>query len=157
MKKEQFPRMHASFYVSNINQTIEFYSQFFEASPTKQKSNYVKFELASPSLIISFIEDPSKVRSNFGHLGFQVDSLQELNKRFEKVKQQGISFLEENKVSCCYALQDKFWVTDPDGIKWEVYYFHEDVEFLDPFYQSDCCPSPSKEKEKMDKKERACC
>jgi hypothetical protein len=43
----------------------------------------------------------------------------------------------------CYAVQDKFWATDPDGHQWEVYYFHEDAEFNDPRYElsdtSACC------------------
>jgi hypothetical protein len=28
---------------------------------------------------------------------------------------------EEMLTTCCYAVQDKTWVTDPDGIKWEVF------------------------------------
>lgn len=51
--------------------------------------------------------------------------------------------LEEIGTACCYALQDKFWAADPDGHQWEVYYFHEDVEFNDPHYALEdakaCC------------------
>ena len=55
---------------------------------------------------------------------------------------------EEIGTACCYAVQDKFWVEDPDGIQWEVYYFHEDVEFNDPKFteeQTASCCSPNME------------
>jgi hypothetical protein len=58
-------------------------------------------------------------------------------------RKQGIVSKEEIGTSCCYAVQDKFWATDPDGHQWEVYYFHEDAEFNDPHYElsntSACC------------------
>ena len=60
---------------------------------------------------------------------------------------------EEIGTACCYAVQDKFWVTDPDGVQWEVYYFHEDVEFNDPKYAmedaSACCMPAKEEKPKV--------
>ena len=132
-----YPRMHVSCYVSNIAASISFYEQFFGVAPTKLRKDYAKFELIEPSLVISFLEAPEKVQNNFGHLGFQVASTIELQNILDRIKNLGFNFLEENNVSCCYALQDKFWVTDPDGIRWEVYYFHEDVTFNDPQYSAD--------------------
>jgi len=138
-----FPRMHVSLYVSNLDETIKFYTAFFGLHPTKIKPGYVKFILEKPSLIISMVENPSRVRSNFGHLGFQVETPEELESRRNIAKSLSLVSSEETGVNCCYATQDKFWVTDPDGIQWEVYYFHEDAEFNDPHYAeenaSQCC------------------
>ena len=66
-----------------------------------------------------------------------------MERRLEIARTQGIVSLEEIGTACCFAVQDKFWVDDPDGNQWEVYYFHEDVEFNDPKYQEEdasaCC------------------
>ena len=142
-----FPRMHVSLYVSNLAASVNFYSTFFGQPATKVKPGYAKYVLESPSLIISFIENPDRVQSNFGHLGFQLETAEEMQTRLEVARNQGIVSKEEIGTSCCYAVQDKFWATDPDGVQWEVYYFHEDAEFNDPHYEmqdaSACCMPPS--------------
>lgn len=129
-----FPRMHVSLYVSDLQQTITFYNTFFNQSPSKEKPKYVKYELEEPALIISFIESKDKVKANFGHLGFQVGTPMELNNRLERLKAANLVALEEVGTKCCYAVQDKFWVNDPDGHQWEIYFFHKDVDFNDPHY-----------------------
>ena len=134
MSNSSFPRMHVSLYVSNIQNSVLFYSAFFNQKPEKVKLGYAKFVLESPSLIISFVENKEKINSQFGHLGFQVDSAIELQSRLADAKNAGLQIVEEMGVSCCYAVQDKFWVMDPDGYHWEVYQFTEDAEFNDPRY-----------------------
>lgn len=149
----QFPRMHVSLYVSNIAQTTEFYTTFFGLEPVKVKPNYAKYILDSPSLIISFVENKERVKANFGHLGFQVETEAILSQKLAEAKNKKMAILEEMGTNCCYAKQDKFWVTDPDGVQWEVYYFHEDAEFNDPHYAnegvSNCCMPTSTEKQKI--------
>jgi catechol 2,3-dioxygenase-like lactoylglutathione lyase family enzyme len=148
--KTNYPKMHVSLYVKNIADTVEFYTSFFGTEVTKVEPKYAKFILDDPALIISFIENENKVKANFGHLGFQVDRIEELKSRLEKAKEKNLVELEEMGTSCCYALQDKFWVKDPDGYAWEVYYFHEDVKFNDPHYTLDekenCCTPAQSEK-----------
>lgn len=129
-----FPRMHVSLYVSDLSRTIDFYNKLFGQEPLKVKPRYAKYVLNEPSLIISFVESPEKVHSNFGHLGFQVETPEQLQERLQLARNSGIVSSEECGVSCCYAKQDKFWATDPDGTEWEVYYFHEDAHFNDPRY-----------------------
>ncbi|MDZ4839844.1 MAG: ArsI/CadI family heavy metal resistance metalloenzyme [Bacteroidota bacterium] len=135
--------MHVSLYVKNITETIDFYTRFFQIEPFKVKSDYVKYVLDSPSLIISFLENPDNVQSTFGHLGFQVETQEDFNIKLWQARKAKIISLEEIQTSCCYAVQDKYWVTDPDGYQWEVYYFKEDIEFEDPNYKSNlepiCC------------------
>lgn len=141
--KNQFPRMHVSLYVSNIAQSVNFYTHFFGQEPAKVKPNYAKYVLRSPSLIISFVENKDRVQSNFGHLGFQVETLAELETKLADAKSKNLVTKEEVGTNCCYARQDKFWVNDPDNIQWEVYYFHEDTDFNDPHYDNEeskaCC------------------
>jgi catechol 2,3-dioxygenase-like lactoylglutathione lyase family enzyme len=148
-----FPRMHVSLYVSNLAASVNFYSTFFGQPANKVKPGYAKYILDKPSLIISFIENSDRVQSNFGHLGFQVETFEEMSNLLDKARAQGIVSKEEIGTSCCYAVQDKFWATDPYGVQWEVYYFHEDAEFNDPHYASEdaaaCCMPTSEQKEKI--------
>lgn len=150
MKTNPYPRMHVSLYVSDIQKSVEFYTLFFGQEAVKVKPNYAKYVLESPSLIISFVENKERVQSNFGHLGFQVESIEDLNIKLWEAKKKNLVSKEEKGTNCCYAKQDKFWVTDPDGVQWEVYYFHKDAEFNDPHYEtkeaSACCMPEDKKK-----------
>jgi catechol 2,3-dioxygenase-like lactoylglutathione lyase family enzyme len=145
--------MHVSLYVSNLAASVNFYTTFFGQAAEKIKPGYAKYLLEKPSLIISFIENPERVQQNFGHLGFQLETVEEMSEWLNKARLQGIVSKEEIGTSCCYAIQDKFWATDPDGVQWEVYYFHEDAEFNDPHYASQdasaCCMPPVSQKEKI--------
>lgn len=157
MSKQIFPRMHVSLYVSNLEKTIHFYKGFFGVPADKIKPGYAKFILEEPSLIISFIENKERVQANFGHLGFQVETKELMEEKLEAARLLGIVSQEEIGTSCCYAIQDKFWAEDPDGIQWEVYYFHEDAEFNDPSYSSEdasacCMPLEREEKQKLNLK-----
>ena len=152
METAVFPRMHVSLYVSDLTATVNFYTAFFGQPAAKIRRGYAKYVLDKPSLIISFVENPDRVASNFGHLGFQVETVEEMEQRLEQARKTGLVPREEMGTNCCYAKQDKFWVNDPDGVEWEVYYFHEDAEFNDPRYQheydqangsSQCCITPA--------------
>lgn len=162
--------MHVSLYVADLGKTLSFYEDLFGQKPTKQKPGYGKFELTDPALVISFVENPGKAAPAFGHMGLRVGSEATLKSHFERIKAAGSETLEEQQTRCCYALQDKFWVADPDGYRWEVYYFHEDSEWNDPEYSAQegetCCdPALSSQEEKETcctprvgrLKEGACC
>ena len=157
MTTNPFPRMHVSLYVSNIAETVNFYTAFFGQPAVKIKPNYAKYVLDNPSLIISFVENKERVQQNFGHLGFQVETIEALKEQLAIAKTKNLPILEEMGTNCCYAMQDKFWVTDPDGVQWEVYFFHRDAEFNDPHYQKEeasaCCIPSSSEKPKIQLKD----
>lgn len=153
--------MHVSLYVSDLAATVNFYNTFFGQPASKVKKGYAKYELSNPGLIISFIENEERVQSNFGHLGIQVESKEAMESKLKMAREQGIVSLEEIGVSCCYAVQDKFWATDPDGVQWEVYYFHEDSEFNDPKYVGEeanaCCTPEEKPKVQIAEINNASC
>ncbi len=142
-EKNTFPKMHVSLYVSDISKTVDFYDAFFNKKADKVKTGYAKYILNAPALVISFVENPERVQSNFGHLGIQVDTEEKVHHYLNVAQSKGLDTKEEMGTNCCYAKQDKFWAADPDGHQWEIYYFHEDVEFNDPHYaleeQSACC------------------
>jgi catechol 2,3-dioxygenase-like lactoylglutathione lyase family enzyme len=160
--KNPYPRMHVSLYVSNLEASVSFYNSFFGLPAAKIRPGYAKYVLEQPSLIISFVENSERVQQNFGHLGFQVETPEELKARLQDAGSKGLLEKEEIGTSCCYAKQDKFWVSDPDGVQWEVYYFHEDSEFNDPRYElseaSVCCmPAEGKSRTKLSDLSVNCC
>jgi len=124
--------MHASLFVADLSKSVSFYTAFFGQEPVKVEADYAKFELTEPGLVFSLLENPDRVFPTFGHMGFRVASTEALQERLEAARQAGLPVREEMGTSCCYALQDKFWVSDPDGFQWEVYQFHGDVQFEDP-------------------------
>ena len=142
--------MHVSLYVNSVERTVKFYNTFFGQPAEKVKPGYAKYHLAEPSLIISFVENPERTAKQFGHLGIQVETRAEMERRLNVARSQNIVSKEEIGVACCYATQDKFWVNDPDGHQWEVYYFHADSEFNDPQFEEAsaeaCCTPAAKEK-----------
>lgn len=137
-QKSVFPRTHISLYVKDVNKTIAFYDQFFNQPAAKVKSDYAKYELDAPALTISFIENPEKAHA-VGHFGIQVKTKEELKEKLDLAQANGLVQLEENETACCYAVQDKFWVNDPDGYEWEVYRFISDVEKNDKRQVATCC------------------
>lgn len=146
-----FPRMHVSLYVSDLEKSMAFYNAFFGRQPDKIRNGYAKYILPSPSLVISFIENPALVNPLFGHLGFQVETKEEMETRLGVARDLKLVSKEETGINCCYAVQDKFWAGDPDGYQWEVYYFHEDAEFIDPRFEdasAQVCCMPLKRSEK---------
>lgn len=133
-------KFHLSFFVSDIEQSVGFYQKLFDTEPVKVKTDYAKFELDNPGLVISFIQNPEKVRADFGHLGFRVENEKDLAQKKAVLSETVKIELEEENTTCCYAVQDKFWVNDPDGYEWEIYHFLEDAEKKDKKHSAvQCC------------------
>ncbi len=154
-QKTIFPRTHISLYVKSIQDTVDFYTKFFNASAAKVEAGYAKFELDAPALTISFVETEKVPKPpHFGHLGIQVETKEELNEKLNLARGQKIVELEEIETACCYAIQDKFWVADPDGYEWEVYHFISDDSRMGSKgdTEGEACCAPSEKKE-----EAACC
>jgi len=114
-------RPHISIDVRNINNSIEFYRAFFGTEPAKVRDGYAKFELSSPPLNFTMNERDVPARGGLSHLGFEVKSTDDVLEAQLRLKKAGLSTAEEFETTCCYAKQDKIWITDPDGNQWEVF------------------------------------
>lgn len=120
-------KFHTNLPVHDIEATTRFYSLLFDEAPAKKKADYVKFLPKSVSLNISFHQaDDPKMRDL--HLGFEVSDGVELDRMYQRLKAEGLVGEERETSVCCYANQEKFWVVDPDGYKWELYVLLEDTE-----------------------------
>ncbi len=131
MTHTQTARMHVSLNAKSIEASVAFYRALFGAEPTKQRGDYAKFTLDEPGLVLSLNAAAAGAEAQGGalsHLGFQVAGDDELDALRNRVTRAGLTIsLDEPGVTCCYAVQNKFWVTDPDGNAWEFYRFLEDA------------------------------
>lgn len=120
--------MHVGLNVTNLEASIVFYSKVFGVEPVKVKSNYAKFLLKDPGLNFT-LRPVDRVEGNMiNHFGFQVFTSEELQTHKARLEKKGFFSRDENDTTCCYARQDKFWITDPDGHEWEFFLTKEDTE-----------------------------
>lgn len=111
---------HVSLNVSNIDASVAFYEKAFGVQATKRRPGYAKFDLVSPSLNLTMQEAP-RTGINASHFGVQVASSEDVAAARTRFEEAGLVTKTEDDTSCCYALQDKVWVEDPDGNAWEVF------------------------------------
>ena len=122
-------KVHVHMQVSDLEKSKEFYARFFGGAPVKDKPGYAKFlpELGPINLALSQGRTGTST-GTVNHMGVQVDSPQTVGRELARVKASGLPVEEEMGVDCCHANQDKFWVVDPDGVRWEVYHLNHDIE-----------------------------
>ncbi len=118
---------HVSLNVSNIDASVAFYEKAFGVRATKRRPGYAKFDLVSPSLNLTMQEAP-RTGVNASHFGVQVASTADVAAAWTRFKEAGLVTKTEDNTSCCYALQDKVWVEDPDGNAWEVFFVKGDTD-----------------------------
>ncbi|WNQ08856.1 ArsI/CadI family heavy metal resistance metalloenzyme [Paenibacillus aurantius] len=138
-------KMHVVLNVRKLEASLAFYRKLFDAEPTKVKENYAKFELNQPALHFSLNVRPYEDKGVLNHLGFQVDSKETVLAVKERLQKAGLVSFDEMDTTCCYAVQDKIWVTDPEGNSWEVFYTKADSEFESAEARSlpDVCCTPA--------------
>jgi catechol 2,3-dioxygenase-like lactoylglutathione lyase family enzyme len=118
-------RVQLALNVSDLEEAIEFYSKLFDAEPAKVRPGYANFAVAEPPLKLVLIEDASArgsgVAGALNHLGVEVPSPDEVAQATRRLAGEGLPTKVEEQTTCCYAVQDKVWVSDPDGAPWEIY------------------------------------
>ena len=113
-------RFHVRVSVKDLAESIGFYSKLFGAQPSVIKPDYAKWMLEDPR--VNFAISQRGRTAGVNHLGFQVESDEELTALRRQVSQAGIAALDEPGAACCYAKSDKHWIEDPQGIAWETFH-----------------------------------
>ena len=125
-------KTHLSINVLDLTRSVRFYEAFFGVSVHKRRPGYANFDLTEPPL--KFALNERGIAPGAGpldHLGFQVATREQVDAARDRLQAAGLATFDEKDTTCCYALQDKIWVHDPDGNAWEVYVLlddHEDEE-----------------------------
>ncbi len=113
-------RFHVHVAVPDLAQSIRFYSTLFGAEPTVTKADYAKWMLDDPRVNFAISQRGAGIGIN--HLGFQVDSGEELEALHDQLAAADRGVVAEMGANCCYAKSDKYWVKDPAGIAWESFH-----------------------------------
>lgn len=121
-------RFHLSLNVSDIDRTVSFLQLVLGMPPAKQRTDYAKFELDSPPLVLSLERQVPESAGSLNHLGFRFATLPELLTAQQRIEAAGIPVRREEGVECCYARQTKFWIHDLDQRLWEFYVLEGDLE-----------------------------
>jgi catechol 2,3-dioxygenase-like lactoylglutathione lyase family enzyme len=132
-------KAHVAIHVRDVSKSIEFYQRLFGIEPSKVRTGYAKFDVANPPLNFTLNEGASGEHGVLSHLGIQVASTADVLAVRQQWHERGLSTRDEMKTDCCYALQDKAWVRDPDGIEWEVFTVLEDNLPEKAISEKSCC------------------
>jgi catechol 2,3-dioxygenase-like lactoylglutathione lyase family enzyme len=124
-------RVQLALNVDNLAEGVAFYSKLFNTEPAKLKDGYANFAIAEPPLKLVLIENPGHGGS-INHLGVEVGSSDEVHAEIGRLTDEGMFTEEEMGTTCCFATQDKVWVTGPAGEKWEVYTVLADSDTFGP-------------------------
>ena len=136
-------RVQLALRVADLDASVRFYSKLFDIEPAKLRRGYANFAIAEPPLKLVLIEGQAGDETRLDHLGVEVASTDEVAEATDRLTTAGLATFEENDTSCCYALQDKVWVTGPGNEPWEVYVVNADTnDLLKVTDTSTCCHHP---------------
>lgn len=122
-------RPHLALTVADVERAIPFYRALFGIDPSKVRPGYAKFEVADPALNFTLNEgERANGLGAFNHAGIQVASTDDVLRARARLVEAGLATFDEMDTTCCYAKQDKIWVTAPDGESWEVFVTHQDAD-----------------------------
>jgi catechol 2,3-dioxygenase-like lactoylglutathione lyase family enzyme len=144
LKEVRALKPHVSINVRSIEKSVEFYRLMFGIEPAKVRRGYAKFDIQNPQLNLAMNEVQFNERGALSHLGIQVASTDDVLAIRERWNRAGLTTRDEMQTACCYAVQDKTWVSDPDGNEWEVFVVLEDnlPERASTTSTSCCSPDP---------------
>ena len=120
-------RVQLALNVDDLDEAVTFYSKLFNTEPAKRKPGYANFAVAEPPLKLVLLENPGN-GGTLNHLGVEVQSSEKVHEEITRLSGEGLFTDEEIGTTCCFATQDKVWVTGPAGEKWEVYTVLADSE-----------------------------
>jgi catechol 2,3-dioxygenase-like lactoylglutathione lyase family enzyme len=137
-------RIHIALESADVKRSIGFYETLFGQPPTKVRPGYAKFEVADPPVNLS-LNASSSARTAALHFGVQVKSTEAVSEATERFRAAGLMTEIEESVTCCYAVQDKVWIKDPDGNAWEIFVvLNADTPEHGKAAEDQCCaPAPT--------------
>jgi catechol 2,3-dioxygenase-like lactoylglutathione lyase family enzyme len=131
-------RVQLALNVDDLDQAIAFYTTLFRTGPAKRKPGYANFAVDDPPLKLVLLENPGQ-GGTLNHLGVEVESSEVVHAEISRLANTGIFTSEEIGTTCCFATQDKVWVTGPGGERWEVYTVLADSESFAAPGATSCC------------------
>jgi catechol 2,3-dioxygenase-like lactoylglutathione lyase family enzyme len=144
-------RVQLALNVSDLEASIEFYSTLFGTGPAKREPGYANFAIAEPPLKLVLTEVPDERGTGVGgalnHLGVEVATPDDVARAGDACRRAGMATEVQNGTTCCFAVQDKVWVHDPDGAPWEIYTVLADAPGTSGLAGDGTCCTPAVEGE----------
>jgi catechol-2,3-dioxygenase len=125
-RKVEVLKAHVALNVRNVVESTQFYRKMLGLEPSKVRTGYAKFNVENPPLNLTLNQGAFAERGALSHMGLQVTSTEDVLQVRERWQGAGLLTRDEMQTNCCYAIQDKTWVQDPDGNEWEVFVVLED-------------------------------
>jgi catechol 2,3-dioxygenase-like lactoylglutathione lyase family enzyme len=132
-------RVQLALRVADLEGSVAFYTKLFGAEPAKRRPGYANFAITEPPLKLVLIEGQPGEPTRMDHLGIEVQSPGEVTAATARLTAEGLPTATEEDTACCYAVQDKVWVTGPGDEPWEVYVVKGDADVLEKPADSVCC------------------
>jgi catechol 2,3-dioxygenase-like lactoylglutathione lyase family enzyme len=114
-------RVQLALRVADLEAAVDFYSRLFDTAPAKRRPGYANFAITEPPLKLVLLEGEAGEPTRMDHLGVEVESTESVSAATDRLADAGLATRVEDNTTCCYAVQDKVWVTGPGGEPWEVY------------------------------------
>lgn len=124
-------RVQLALNVEDLDAAIDFYTRLFKTGPAKVRDGYANFAIDEPPLKLVLVTGYGKPGS-LNHLGVEVPTTDDVAAAKARLADEGLETTVEDQTECCYATQDKVWVSDPAGAWWEVYTVLGDSDVFDP-------------------------
>jgi catechol 2,3-dioxygenase-like lactoylglutathione lyase family enzyme len=150
-------RVQLALRVADLEGSVAFYSRLFGAEPAKRRPGYANFAIAEPPLKLVLIEGKPGEPTRMDHLGVEVQTTEEVTAATTRLAAEGLATATEEDTACCYAVQDKVWVTGPGQEPWEVYVVKGDADTLDRQEGSACCTPAAETGATAQPAASACC
>ena len=122
-------RVQLALNVNDIDEAVDFYSKLFATEPAKRQPGYANFAVADPPLKLVLFENKN-AEGKLNHLGVEVETRDQVAAANQRLTDDGMDTATQDETTCCYAVQDKVWVDDPDGYPWEIYAVLADADVL---------------------------
>jgi catechol 2,3-dioxygenase-like lactoylglutathione lyase family enzyme len=150
-------RVQLALRVADLEGSINFYSKLFGAEPAKRRPGYANFAIIEPPLKLVLIEGAAGEPTRMDHLGVEVETTDEVSAATSRLAAAGMVTATEEDSACCYAVQDKVWVTGPGDEPWEVYTVKGDADVMDKASDSTCCAPADARVLDVTAKQGGCC
>jgi catechol 2,3-dioxygenase-like lactoylglutathione lyase family enzyme len=139
-------KMHLNLATRDLDASVDFYRTLLLAEPAKRYADYALFLTESPGLELALDLDAETKAIEGAHYGIVVETPEEVDAAIARFEDAGFAFDIETEETCCYAVQNKVWVTDPDGRRWETYHVLAETEERDNDGDA-CCANAEREAE----------
>ena len=114
-------RIQLALRVADLDAAVAFYRKLLGSEPAKRRPGYANFAIEEPPLKLVLLQGEAGEDTRMDHLGIEVITTEDVTAAARRLRDAGLATTTQGDTTCCYAIQDKVWVTGPGNEPWEVY------------------------------------